>query len=78
MKIRADPVKLSVGSERALAALPANARYADEADLGTFKSHRRRRPFYNHSVAAQTTPALKVRLDGWQQQSFDLGQRLFG
>lgn len=33
MKIRADPVKHSVGSERTLAALPAKVRYADEADL---------------------------------------------
>ena len=30
MKIRADPVKHSVGSERTLAALPAKVRYADK------------------------------------------------
>jgi hypothetical protein len=36
MKIRANPVKHSVGSERALAALPAKVRYADKADLRVY------------------------------------------
>jgi hypothetical protein len=63
MKIRADPVKHSVGSERALGALPAKVRYADKAAVQTSTQGGAcgpKPPFDQSAAKVGSTPILSI------------------